>query len=77
MQQRERVPMVFPLAENTTDLTYMRQFIPALGETGASSIKQWGWDASNKASLKLSTITEIAEAAGDPLQGFVNSSKSD
>lgn len=70
---RERVPMVFPLVENTTDLDEMLQYIPGLGETGVSQIRQWGFDASNKDSLELSTAGEIMKAAGDPLEGFVES----
>jgi hypothetical protein len=67
--------MVFPLVGNTTDLDEMRKYIPGLGEKGASLLQEWGHDASNKESLKLSTVAEITETAGEPLQGFVDSGK--
>jgi len=64
--------MVFPLVDNTTDFdTEVRKFVPGLGEHGESQIREWGFDASNKDSLTLSTVAEITEAAGEPLQGFV------
>mgnify|MGYP006876482854 CR=1 FL=1 len=57
--------MMFTLADNTSDREEMDQYIPGLGANGASYIRTWGWDASNKDSLKLSTVDEIEASLND------------
>lgn len=61
--------MLFTLADNTSDVEEMQQFIPGLGAKGASRVKTWGCDASNKDSLTISTVAQIEAAAGEPLEG--------
>ena len=56
--------MVFTLASNTSDLYEMGEYIPGLGEKGASSIKKWGFDGTNAAELKVSTVDQILSLAG-------------
>ncbi|KLO11497.1 hypothetical protein SCHPADRAFT_831049 [Schizopora paradoxa] len=58
---REHIPMAFTLAQNISNVRY--EFVPSLGETGASYFLPWGIDATNKASLKSSTVEELLAAA--------------
>lgn len=52
--------MAFTLAKNVSNVRY--EFVPGLGENGASYLEPWGTGASNEASLKSSTVEELLAA---------------
>lgn len=52
--------MAFTLAQNVSEVRY--EYVPSLGENGASYLQPWGTGSSNEASLKSSTVKELLAA---------------
>lgn len=62
--------MLFTEAKNLSDYWNMRTYIPEIGNPDEVQVKPWGWDASNKASLKVSTVAEILAGEDESSQGM-------